>query len=323
MGRRRRTGFPLYCLCMLKYYVKRSEGEEGFLHVATPPRTGRIWVRGELVTSEEIRLLARHYDMNANILRDVLDKNELPRVEVRGDALYVFVRHVSRGKHGKVSTAPVLLATKNDLFMNLTSSDESTYNHESSGVEMVLQDSVSLLLRTFAAIVSQYEDLMQHTAKSIHDTSHRLRTHEVTNDDFIRFATVEDNLNEYKMNLGGMLVVGERLKETFSTNGNAEAVEDICLYIRQLLVAIDSYDQSITSIRNAYGTIANNVLNQRMKTLTVLTLLVALPNVFYGMYGMNISLPFAEEPWAYMAILVFTFVVVILVFVIARKKSIF
>jgi magnesium transporter len=60
-----------------------------------------------------------------------------------------------------------------------------------------------------------------------------------------------------------------------------------------------------------------------MKTLTVLTLLVALPNVFYGMYGMNISLPFAEEPWAYGAILVFTLTVVVLVIAIARKKNIF
>jgi magnesium transporter len=307
---------------MLKYYVKRSEGED-FQRVSSAPRTGHIWVRGEAITIAEIQTLARHYEMNANILRDVLDKNELPRIETRNEALYVFVRSVTRGKHGKVATAPVLLAMKEKFFMNLTVAEESTYTHESSGVEMILHDTASLLLSTFAAIVSQYEDGMQHTARSIHDTSHRLRNHEVTNDDFIRFATVEDNLNEYKMNLGGMLVVAERLKETFSSNGDAEAVEDICLYIRQLLVAIDSYDQSITSIRNAYGTIANNILNQRMKTLTVLTLLVALPNVFYGMYGMNIALPFADEPWAYLAILVFTLIVVIFVFAIARKKNIF
>ncbi|HEU5121726.1 MAG TPA: CorA family divalent cation transporter, partial [Candidatus Saccharimonadales bacterium] len=213
---------------MLKYYVKRSEGEEGFQRVTSPPRTGRIWIRGEMITSEEIRALARHYDMNANILRDVLDKNELPRVEIRNNALYVFVRCVTRGKHGKVTTMPVLLAMKGNLFMNITMSDESIYAHESSGVEMILHDTASLMLSTFAAVISQYEDVMQHTARSIHETSHRLRNHEVTNDDFIRFATVEDNLNEYKMNLGGMLVVAERLKETFSTNGDAEAVEDIC-----------------------------------------------------------------------------------------------
>jgi magnesium transporter len=306
---------------MLKFYVKRS-GTESYQSVATPP-VDDVWVRGKAVTQADLHTLVKQYDMNANILRDVLDQHELPRVEIRDGELYVFVRSVKRGKHGRVVTTPVLLATKNNVFMNLSINEEDDFEHFASGIEVEMHNTVSLLFSTFASIVGQYEDLLQHTARSIHDTGQRLRSHEVTNDDFIRFATVEDNLNEYKMNLGGMQVVAERLKETFTTNGDAEAVEDIRLYIRQLLVAIESYDQTITSIRNAYGTIANNVLNQRMKTLTVLTLLVALPNVFYGMYGMNISLPFADQPWAYMAILAFTIVVVILVFAIARKKNIF
>lgn len=306
---------------MLSFYVKRS-GVENYQPVSTPPSRD-VWVRGKAVTEADLHVLEKHYDMNANLLRDVLDQRELPRVEIRDSDLYVFVRSATRGRHGRVSTTPVLLAVKDSVFMNLTTVDEASFDHLASGVEITLHNTVSLLLSTFASIVSQYEDLLQHTASSIHDTGHRLRTHEVTNDDFIRFATVEDNLNEYRMNLGGMIVVAERLKEIFTENGDAEAVEDIRLYIRQLLVAIDSYNQSITSIRNAYGTIANNVLNQRMKTLTVLTLLVALPNVFYGMYGMNIALPFSDQPWAYPAILVFTIIVVILVFAIARKKNIF
>jgi magnesium transporter len=306
---------------MLKYYVKRSNGEQ-FQPVETPP-PAHVWVRGEQVTEKELTLLAERYTLNANILRDVLDRNELPRIETREDGLYVFVRSVARGKHGKITTTPVLLALKGTIFASLTPSDVNVYNHATSGVVVPLHRTPSLMLDTFAAIVSEYEELMQHTSHSIHDTAQRLRSHEVTNDDFIRFVTVEDNLTEYKMNLEGMLVVAERLKETFSTNGDAEAVEDIRLYIRQLLVAIASYNQSIMSIRNAYGTIANNVLNQRMKTLTVLTLLVALPNVFYGMYGMNIALPFAEEPWAYGAILLLTLVIVVMVVLIAKRRNIF
>ena len=306
---------------MLRYLVKRSSGED-FQPITTPP-SENVWIKGESVSVEDLDSLSGRYGFHANILRDVLDQHELPRVEVRGDDLYVFVRSIVRGKHGRVSTFPVLLALKGTVFASLTTAQEGSYHHLASGVVITLNNMTNVLFSTFAAVVSQYEDLMQHSARSIHDTSRRLRTHEVTNDDFIRFATVEDNLNEYKMNLEGMLVVADRLKEAYPTNGDAEAIEDIRLYIRQLLVAIGSYDQSVTSIRNAYGTIANNVLNQRMKTLTVLTLLVALPNVFYGMYGMNITLPFAEEPWAYGAILVFTFVVVVLVITIARKKNIF
>lgn len=274
------------------------------------------------MSEADLAQLDRLYGMDANVLRDVLDVNELPRVELRKNGLYVFIRSPATGKHGKIVTRPVLLVLKGTVFVSLSLSVIEAYNHATSGSVIPLRSTASLLLSTFVSVLGEYEVLMQHTAHSIHDTSGRLRTHEVTNDDFIRFATVEDNLNEYKMNLGGMRVVAERLKEIFPHNGDGEAIEDIVLYIRQLLVAIESYEQSIVSIRNAYGTIANNVLNQRMKTLTLLTLLVALPNVLYGMYGMNIGLPFADEPWAYGAIVAVTLLVIVFVIVIAKRRNI-
>lgn len=287
-----------------------------------PPREN-VWIHSELVTEDELHLLSREYGLNLNILRDVLDKNELPRVEVQDSGLYVFVRMAQRGKHGQIITAPVLLAVRDSVFVNVSAASDTDHKLAAPSGITRPEDTFSLLLQTFAAVVSEYEELMQRTARHIQDTAHRLRTHEVTNDDFIKFVTVEANLNEYHMNLGGMLVVAERLQETSQQQADQEAIEDILLYIRQLLVAIESHNQSITSIRNAYGTIANNVLNLRMKTLTVLTLLIALPNLFYGMYGMNVNLPFQEQPWAYSMVVASSIVIIALVYIIARKRGIF
>ena len=107
------------------------------------------------------------------------------------------------------------------------------------------------------------------------------------------------------------------------TKRDIEDLDDTALYIRQLLSAVTSYGQSITSIRNAYSTIANNTLNMRMKTLTVFTVLIALPNVFYGMYGMNVPLPFQESPWAYSFIVLFTLLVIFIVYTLAKRYRIF
>jgi magnesium transporter len=306
---------------MLKYYVKRS-ADESYQKVTTPPRS-HVWIHGDAVDETDVRLLARSYGMNLNILRDIMDENELPRVELQDGGLYVFVRTVLRNKRNMVVTTPILLAVKGSVFVNLSMAATTDHKLATPSVIAQSKDTTSLLLGTFAAVVSEYEALMQHAAQYIHDTSRRLRTHEVTNDDFIEFVTVEDNLNEYYMNLGGMLVVAERLKEVLQNSQDAEALEDILLYIRQLVVAIKSHNQSITSIRNAYQTVANTVLNQRMKTLTVLTVLIALPNVFFGMYGMNVALPFQDQPWVYGVILSFSVLVIILVFAIARKRGIF
>jgi magnesium transporter len=307
---------------MLKYYVKRSEGES-YQQVMTPP-DANVWIHGESVDETDLRLLSTTYGMDFNALRDVLDINELPRVEMHDDALYVFVRTAQRGKHGQVVTTPVLLAVKGTVFVNI--SIASTTDYKLATPVLTAQQGAtqtSLLLNLFATVISEYEELMQRTARYIFNTGRRLRTHEVTNQDFITFVTVEDNLNQYRMNLSGMLVVAERLHEALHDTTDKEAIDDILLYIRQLLVSIDTHNQTITSIRNAYGTIANNVLNQRMKTLTVFTVLIALPNLFYGMYGMNVPLPFQGQPWMYGTIVIFTIIVIISVYILAKRLKVF
>lgn len=287
------------------------------------PPASDVWVQGHQVDTEELQFLSKKYSLDYSVLHDVLDKNELPRVEVKDGVVYVFVRSVQRGKHSKVITTPVLLAVADTVFMSLSVADDVDRTLTKPELLEGVFDPAGLLLATFVSIISEYEELIQRTARYVHDTGQRLRTHEVTNDDFIRFVTVEDNLNEYKMNLAATQAVAERLRETVTDKAHKEAIDDVLLYVRQLLVAIDSYNQSVTSIRNAYGTIANNVLNQRMKTLTVLTVLIALPNVVYGMYGMNVNLPFQEQPWVYGVIVTFSVSIIFLVFSIGRKRGIF
>jgi magnesium transporter len=307
---------------MLKYYVRRSSGEE-FQKVSEPPKSN-VWIHGDAVTDSDLRSLSDTYDFNLNLIRDVLDIHELSRVEIEdGGGLYAFVRTAHRNKRGLVVTTPVLLAVKSSVFVNVSMANTEHHRLATPSIIAQASDTTSLLLGTFAAVINEYEDFMQHTARYVYDTEERLRTHEVKNDDFIRFVTVESNLNEYHTNLSSMQVVAERLKELMKDQGDREAVEDISLYIKQLLVAISSQRQSITSIRNTYGMIANNALNQRMKALTVLMALIALPGVFYGMYGMNVALPFQKEPWAYAAITLISVTVTLLVFLFAKKRGMF
>lgn len=288
----------------------------------SPPREN-VWVRASGVTQGELDQLVDWYGFDANILRDVLDKGELPRIETRGDDMYVFLRHAIRGKHGRVATSTLLLAKKGNVFASIAAADIDENKLIATKQLVHVGGAVGLLLSTMAGVLTAYEELLQHAERYIFDTSSRLYSHEVTNQDFITFVTVEDNLNEYKRNLDGMLVIAARLQELLPDNGEHESLGDLGLYIRQMLVAIENYRQNITNIRNAYSAIANNSLNHRMKALTILTLFVALPNVFYGMYGMNVTLPFQEAPWAYWAVVGASFIAMIAVVVLGRKKDIF
>jgi magnesium transporter len=102
-----------------------------------------------------------------------------------------------------------------------------------------------------------------------------------------------------------------------------DIVEDLLLNNEQSIEACNSNMQSIIHIREAYTSIASNNLNRTIKILTTLTVLIMLPSLFYGMYGMNIGLPFQQEAWAFAGIIIFTILVNIVVVFVARRKRIF
>lgn len=311
---------------MLAYYAKRSQGE-GFERLNAPLEQAGVWVDGSNLAEQEIDQVIDSYELDTNIVYDVRDRGELPRVEYSNSKAYVFLRLPRVSKTGHVLTLPLLAVLTEQSFITLTTGDSVA--PESVGLStlpITTEHTETLLLGVMAAVVSSFEDMVSHTSRSITDTANRLKSHDITNRDFIHFVTVEANLNHSKMNLDSMLAMTKRLREnTHDTLGkeSLEALDDIGLHIQQLLVSINSYLGSVESIRNAYSTIANNTLNQRMKTLTVFTVLITLPNVFYGMYGMNVALPYATEPWAYAAIISTTVAIVLIVFLIAKKLRIF
>ena len=305
---------------MLRYYAKQMSGQ-GLQELREAPKD-HAWVYGVSINDTELSYVADKYALDQNIVTDVRDRNELPRVEYSGGALYVFLRTPHQLSKGSIKSVPFLSVIKVDSLITLCSKDYFSPEDITSTIPFRLKNNRYALLQLISYVVGSYETYIHQTGKYISDTKSRLRTHEVDNSDFIKFVTVEGDLNEYKTNLSGTLAVLARLHEnrhhTFS-DADCEMIEDIVLHINQLTVAVDSHMHTITSIRNAYTTIGNNTLNRRMKTLTLLTVLITLPNVFYGMFGMNVALPFSEEPWAYPAITGTTIIIVLIAWLLVRR----
>lgn len=310
---------------MLHYFVKNSvSGEYQKLSV---PRFKDVWIHAGNATLDDVKAVSHDANLNFNIVHDVTDADELPRVEYDEGDLYVFTRIPKKDSQGYVTSSPLLSILTKEAFVTL-SHDGSLVPADLAKIKLKAKQnqSVNLLINSIAHVVQTYEELIQQTGHSVKEIGKRLRTHEVTNRDFVHFVTIEDNLNQYQMNLDGLYAVTERLSENRHKSfhaSDAEALADIALHVQQLCSAIAGYSQTVVSIRNAYSTIANNTLNQRMKVLTLLTVLVALPNVFYGMYGMNVDLPFQHTPGVYWGITGFTILVILVVIGLVKKFKVF
>lgn len=305
---------------MLQFYAKKSFNEDPQLIKEAP--MDRAWVYGSAVTDDELHRVTELYALDSGILKDVRDKNELPRAEYSQGLLYVFIRAPHQTSRGNILTVPFLAVLKGTLLITLSSKEYILPSELFAETKVDMKSTKHVFLQLTSHVISKYETYIHATGAYIQNTEHRLRSHEVDNKDFINFVTVEHDLNEYHTNLTALQALLARLHENrheIFGDKDCEFIEDMTLHVNQLLVATESHKNTINSIRNAYTTISNNTLNQRMKKLTLLTLLVALPNVFFGMFGMNVILPFENEPWAYGAIMGLSIVIVLIVALFIRK----
>ena len=61
------------------------------------------------------------------------------------------------------------------------------------------------------------------------------------------------------------------------------------------------YSSILAGTMDAYASVVSNNLNLIMKVLTVITIIMTIPNIIFGFYGMNIEgsgLPMAMFWWA-------------------------
>jgi len=72
----------------------------------------------------------------------------------------------------------------------------------------------------------------------------------------------------------------------------------------QLVSMTDLISQVLQQLSASYNNILNNNLNDNLTTLTIISVLLAILAVITGFFGMNVPLPFADEPNAWVYILI-------------------
>lgn len=309
---------------MINYFYKDVRTPE--LSTLSKHRAG-AWVCVEHPTHQEIDFLVEKYDLDAGHLSDAMDSEEMPRLEREGDTIYIFLRYAYVQDDLDLSTAPLLVIISPKAFISVAMYSTPRLQQFTSGkVAFSTTQKTKLLLQMLNQIVDQYTVYINNIGKRIKSIRTRLRSHDVVNQDFIDFVTIEDELNEFLSGLQPMSAMLHRLlvgKHVPLFEQDEDIVEDLTLATEQSIEACNSHIKSIASIRDSHATIASNNLNRTMKILTAATVLLALPNVFFAMYGTNVSLPFQHQWWAFLGLVSFIVIFMILVFVIARAKKIF
>jgi magnesium transporter len=100
-----------------------------------------------------------------------------------------------------------------------------------------------------------------------------------------------------------------------------ELLDDLIVDISQGLEMANIYTNILSSTLDAFASIISNNLNNVLKRLTSITIIISLPALVAGIYGMNVPIPFANSPNAfYIPIIISVGISIIISWYFLKKK---
>ena len=155
-----------------------------------------------------------------------------------------------------------------------------------------------------------------------HDQIEIILREQQSNEKLISLAEVEQGFYIYNIALRNLSFVIENLNEEPEFEKYDEYMVRILQEINFTTDLSSSYCEICKTTRETYSSYIGNNMNITMKFLAAATILITVPNMIFGFYGMNILLPFQNKGFATLAIITVIMVALMVILWKYMKKKI-
>ena len=97
-----------------------------------------------------------------------------------------------------------------------------------------------------------------------------------------------------------------------------DELEDVQIEAKQLVEMTELSSQILEQLGSTFNNVLNNNLNETMRVLTVLSIILTIPTIVTGFFGMNMPLPGVDSPLSWIGTIVFSIVIGIIVHLLIK-----
>ncbi len=280
------------------------------------------WIRCEAPTADEKDQLIE-LGVDQDVLMDALDPHEIPRIEVEEDTVYFITRLPDTDDNFNDFTTPILFAIGRENMITISRDNlDRLWNPFIDRVLTPTTQKNRTFLHMVDAISKQYHQRVTSINRQMRATTSNI--HRLGSKDIEVLAGFERRLNDY---LDALQPTNTAIETLLRGNiiklyeDDRDLVEDLSVDLEQLIARCVSLLRTITNSRDSYRAVMDTKLNETIRLLTVMTVILAIPTMFAGLYGMNVDLPFQSAPWAFNLILVISLIIGLLLgYYFLRKR---
>ena len=239
------------------------------------------------------------YKIDEDNIIDILDPDEQPRLEIEDDYKVIIVRFpiINRENDTLWHTEPLSIIYSQNRVITVCRKRCDLLDKIKKDEKTSREDFV---LNILYYIAESYLRFLKELNKRVLATKKGLQKN-VSKYDLMALLEVENSYTLYMAGIKGNVSVLDKLEKMrgfIKTDEAQELSEDVRIELGQATEVVTSYSKMLKSIKETFESIINMESNRYINRLTMWNIVLVIPTVIVGYYGMNVALPFAESPFA-------------------------
>ncbi len=269
------------------------------------------WVNVGNPDHDDFEKLQNEYKIDEDTISDILDPDEQPRFEAEDDYKVIIVRFpiINHETDTLWHTEPLSIIYSTNRVITVCRKrcdllDKIKRSEKTSREEFIL----NIMYYIAESYLRMLKELNKRVLASKRVLQERIRKKELLN-----LLEVENSYTLYMAGIKGNVAVLDKLDKVrgfVKTDEAKELAEDARIELSQATEVVTSYSKMLKSIKETFESVINMDSNTNINRLTMWNIILVVPTVIVGYYGMNLELPFAE--YGDTAIAIFIFIMILL-----------
>ncbi|PZP41178.1 MAG: magnesium transporter CorA [Pseudopedobacter saltans] len=288
---------------MIQYFFNK----EGQTLEISKPENG-AWIN--LVPpfkEEEFVEISDELDIPIEFLRDSLDIDERPRFEKEDNTKFIVLKTPTENNSFNESdafyiTIPICIILTHNQIVTVNSFDNaaikkflnSFQNRHPDKKSMMVLKIVEKMIQNFMEYLKEINQKTNQYEQQLYDS--------YKNEQLLNLMRIQKSLVYFITSLRTnemMLLKLSRTNFLGLTDDERDYLDDLLVDLSQALEMANIYSNNLTSTMDAFASIINNNMNTVMKRLTSITLIISIPSLVAGIYGMNVDIPYQHSGHAF------------------------
>ena len=291
------------------------------------------WINLINPSEAEIKKVCENTKIQEDFIRDALDFEEKARIDYEEeDDTILFVLDVpiieKNEENDIYTTMPLgMIVVRDDFFITVSlRRNQVITDFEKRKIKNFQTYKKSrFLFQILYLNASYYLTYLKQINKETEIAEYILKN-SMKNKELLKLLSIEKSLVYFTTSLKSNELVMEKTmrgKIIKLYEEDEDILEDAITENRQAIEMAKIYSDILNGTMDAYGSIISNNLNGVMKTLTSITIVLAVPTMISSFWGMNVKLPFEKSPYGFVIMILIALVTTVIVTWWLKKRDMF